>query len=427
MSVSVPFPGTVPAVGQVQLYDNNNAVGDPINSANGQFSITIPLFSPGQHSIVARFLANGSFSASQSATLPQVVNKAPTTTSLAVQPNGSTSKQQVSMTAVVTIPAPSGFGLPTGPPLNAVPPSGSVQFVDTTFNKVLGNVPIALVGGVYTATLITDQLTQSGSPQVLTATYSGDDNFASSTSNPQGQSVFGTQISAVNGASYTSSNFAPDSWVTIFGDNLSSGQVTAVTTPYPTSLAGTTVALVDANGTTKLLPLYFVSAGQINALIPTNTAFGLATLTVTNPQGATASTIILITRTSPGIFSANASGQGVAAALIQRVRADNSQAVENVAAYDSGSNQMVAIPISAGTDSLYLQLYGTGIRYTPTLSKVTCTIGGKNAPVLYASAAPGFYGLDQVNVQVPAGLTGTVNVVVTVDGQASNTVTLTFQ
>jgi uncharacterized protein (TIGR03437 family) len=215
--------------------------------------------------------------------------------------------------------------------------------------------------------------------------------------------------------------------VTIFGDNLSSGQVTAVTTPYPTSLAGTTVALVDANGTTKLLPLYFVSAGQINALIPTNTAFGLATLTVTNPQGATASTIILITRTSPGIFSANASGQGVAAALIQRVRADNSQAVENVAAYDSGSNQMVAIPISAGTDSLYLQLYGTGIRYTPTLSKVTCTIGGKNAPVLYASAAPGFYGLDQVNVQVPAGLTGIVNVVVTVDGQASNTVTLTFQ
>ena len=427
MNVSVPFPGTVPAVGQVQLYDNNNAVGDPIQSANGQFSITIPLFSPGQHSIVARFAANGSFSASQSATLPQVVNKAPTVTNLAVQPTGSTAGQSVSMTAVVTVPPPSLFGLPTAPPLNANLPTGSVQFVDTTFNKVLGTAPIALVGGVYTASLTTDQLTQSGSPQVLTATYSGDGYFASSTSGPIGQSVYGTQISAVNGAGYTNSNFAPDSWVTIFGDNLSSGQLTAVTTPFPTSLAGSTVSLVDSTGNTKLLPLYFVSPGQINALIPTNTPFGLATLTVTNPQGATASTVILITRTAPGIFSANASGASVAAALLQRVHPDNSQATENVATYDSATNKMVAVPVSYGGDGLYLQLYGTGLRYTPTLSKVTCTIGGKDAPVLYASGAPGFYGLDQVNVQVPAGLTGTVQVVVTVDGQAANTVTLTFK
>ena len=427
MTVTVPFPGTIPAAGQVQLYDNNNAIGDPINAANGQFSITIPLFSPGQHSIVARFGSSGSFSASQSATLPQVVNKAPTVTTLAVRPNNSTSGQSVNMTAVVTVPPPSLFGLPTAPPLNANLPTGSVQFVDTTFNKVLGTVPIRLVGGVYTATLTTDQLTQSGSPQVLTATYSGDGYFASSTSGPVGQSVNGTQISAVNGAGYTGSNLAPDSWVTIFGDNLSNGQLTAVTTPYPTSLAGTTVSLVDASGNTKLLQLYFVSAGQINALIPANTSFGLATLTVTNPQGATASTIILITRTAPGMFSANASGQGVAAALLQRVHPDNSQSIENVATYDSATNTMVATPISYSGDSLYLQVYGTGIRNTPNLSKVTCTIGGKNAPVLYASAAPGFFGLDQVNVQVPAGLTGTVEVVVIVDGQAANTVTLTFK
>ena len=52
-----------------------------------------------------------------------------------------------------------------------------------------------------------------------------------------------------------------------------------------------------------------------------------------------------------------------------------------------------------------------------------------NALVLYAGAAPGFPGLDQVNVAVPTGMAGagTVDVVVTVDGQASNTVTLTFR
>jgi uncharacterized protein (TIGR03437 family) len=60
---------------------------------------------------------------------------------------------------------------------------------------------------------------------------------------------------------------------------------------------------------------------------------------------------------------------------------------------------------------------------------VTCTIGGQNAQVLYAGAAPGFQGLDQVNVALPAGFNqhGTVNVIITVDSQAANTVTLTFQ
>jgi uncharacterized protein (TIGR03437 family) len=303
-----------------------------------------------------------------------------------------------------------------------------VQFVDTTFNQVLGTAPIQVIGGVYTASLVTSALSQSGSPQILTATYSGDTNFASSTSNPQGQSVFGSQISAVNGAAYTSSNFAPDSWVTIYGSNLASTQLTAVTTPFPTSLAGTTVQLTDANGTQRLAPIYFVSPGQVNALIPSNTAVGLATITVTNPNGATASSVILVTRTSPGLFSANASGQGVAAALVQRVKSDGTQSLENVASYNSSTGQMVALPITIGSDSIYLQLYGTGIRYVSTLAKVTCTINGVNAPVLYASAAPGFAGLDQVNVQVPSGLAaaGSVKVVITVDGQASNTVTLTF-
>ena len=60
---------------------------------------------------------------------------------------------------------------------------------------------------------------------------------------------------------------------------------------------------------------------------------------------------------------------------------------------------------------------------------MSCTINGQNAQVLYAGAAPGFQGLDQVNVALPAGFNGhgTVNVVIIVDGQAANTVTLTFQ
>ena len=60
-----------------------------------------------------------------------------------------------------------------------------------------------------------------------------------------------------------------------------------------------------------------------------------------------------------------------------------------------------------GNDSINLQFYGTGMRYNPGLNRVTCTINGQNAQVLYAGAAPGFPGLDKVNVALPPGSTPT--------------------
>jgi uncharacterized protein (TIGR03437 family) len=55
---------------------------------------------------------------------------------------------------------------------------------------------------------------------------------------------------------------------------------------------------------------------------------------------------------------------------------------------------------------------------------VKCTIGGVDTAVLFAGAQPDFPALDQVNVQVPDSLRGrgTASIVVTVDGQASNSV-----
>ncbi len=58
-----------------------------------------------------------------------------------------------------------------------------------------------------------------------------------------------------------------------------------------------------------------------------------------------------------------------------------------------------------------------------------CESAARPLPAAYAGAAPTYVGLDQVNVTLPNGLagTGTVNLIVSVAGIASNALTVAFQ
>ena len=69
---------------------------------------------------------------------------------------------------------------------------------------------------------------------------------------------------------------------------------------------------------------------------------------------------------------------------------------------------------------------GTLARVTAT---VTATVGGQPATVQFAGLAPGFVGLYQVNVQIPAGVTpgSAVPVVLLQNGVPSNTVSLAIR
>lgn len=119
----------------------------------------------------------------------------------------------------------------------------------------------------------------------------------------------------------------------------------------------------------------------------------------------------------PGIFTANASGQGPAAAQAMCVQPDGSQTVESV------TN---GIDLRSG--AVYLLLCATGLRHRSSLDGVVCNISGRSLPVVYAGPQSEFPGLDQVNVLLPASLAGagTVNVSLSVDGVISNTAKLLF-
>jgi uncharacterized protein (TIGR03437 family) len=121
----------------------------------------------------------------------------------------------------------------------------------------------------------------------------------------------------------------------------------------------------------------------------------------------------------------------VAAALILRVKPDNSQSYESIVRFDSAQAKFVSNPVDMGpdTDQVFLVLYTTGCRYRTALSNVAVTIGGVAAQVTFADAAPGFTGLDQVNARLSRSLIGRgeVDVVLTVNGKAANTVKLNIK
>jgi uncharacterized protein (TIGR03437 family) len=139
---------------------------------------------------------------------------------------------------------------------------------------------------------------------------------------------------------------------------------------------------------------------------------------------------VTIASVAPGVFTVLQNGTGLAAAEIQRV-AGQVQTFEPTAQFVN--NAWVAIPIDwkNANDTLFLVLYGTGIRNVSALSNVSLKIGNTTfttLPALYAGSQNFFVGVDQVNIQLPRTLIGSglVDAVLTVDGKTANTFKLNF-
>jgi uncharacterized protein (TIGR03437 family) len=238
-------------------------------------------------------------------------------------------------------------------------------------------------------------------------------------------------LAHASAASFSGTQFAPESIVAAFGANLATTTLTAAELPLPTELGGTTVKVMDSAGVERLAPLHAVTPAQVNYQIPTGLAFGTATVTITSGDGAISTGAILIAPVAPALFAANANGQGVAAALVLRVRSDGAQVYEPVARFDASQNRFVSAPIDLGPESeqVFLVAFGTGLRFRSSLSAVRALIDGVEAPVTFAGAQGDFQGVDQVNVRLPRQLIGRgeVNVSLTADGRAGNTVTINIK
>ena len=203
---------------------------------------------------------------------------------------------------------------------------------------------------------------------------------------------------------------APRMLIAIYGTDLASKTEQATGVTFPDQLADVQVL---AGGSP--IPLYYVSATQIDAELP-DSASGLTPLTVQTSTGKN-TVNIYVEAAAPAIFTQDSSGTGPASALKSSdqslVTADN--------------------PLKAGDT---VELYGTGLGLTKSsngldyaVQQPTVTVGGVACPVSFAGAAPNYIGLDQINCMIPAGAAPslTAPVVITSGDRTSNTATLAIQ
>ncbi len=209
-----------------------------------------------------------------------------------------------------------------------------------------------------------------------------------------------TAAGLVNAASFgaAGTGVSPGLIVTIFGAGL------GPTAPLTAKL--TSQGSIDTTlGETRVLfdgiasPMIATSSGQISAIVPYAVAGKISTQLQVEYQGKRSPVIpIPVVATAPGIFTANSSGSGQAAALNE----DNSfnSAVNAVARnsiltlFATGEGQTNPVGVDGKLTSAPLPMPG---------ALVTATIGGADAPVIYAGGAPGLTaGLLQINVRVPS-------------------------
>jgi uncharacterized protein (TIGR03437 family) len=219
----------------------------------------------------------------------------------------------------------------------------------------------------------------------------------------------------------------PDSIASLYGTNLAGTTQIAGVQPPPLSLGAIALVVTDSAGVQRNAPLMYVSSTQINFVVPAGTAPGPAVFTVMNGSPTPPTAVATIQPVAPTLFSMSGDGKGVAAASAIRMQIANPSLQSAVPVFVCSASGCVSTPLALGVDTpILLSLYGTGIRNRSSLSNMALTINEISTPVQYAGPQPTFEGLDQINVFLPLTLRGAgeVNVVLTVDGQTANVVTI---
>jgi len=370
-----------------------------------------------------------------SALTPQV---APFTAKITVVASGAsvTAKSQnvtVNLTVINLTPTITNIWPPTLP-VNAGAQTLTIRgtnFYSTTVAEVQG-VATALTTTVLSSTALlavvpAAMLTVAGSLQVMVQNPApGGASVVTAVPIANTPVIFGV----VNSASYASATVSPGELVTIFGSNI--GPPIAVTLTIAGGYVNTTLSNVTVTIDAQSAPILYVSSNQVTVQVPYEVTLGAGKAVVlTNGANPAANSTVTIGATEPGIYTADGSGAGQAAALntnslgVVSLNSGTNPAPigETVSLYLTGEGNYNLVPLSGITNTGYV--IPIAISPLPQMATLpTVMIGGVDASagVSYAGVVPGsMIGVLQINVVVPAGSStgAAVPVVVTIGGNTT--------
>jgi uncharacterized protein (TIGR03437 family) len=367
-------------------------------------------------------MTSASIPVSLTITQAQTVSVAPSSLSFSYTV-GSTTNPPTQTLAITSTGGPVNVSIGStstgGSWLSTTPASGATpQTVTVTANPqglaagtYNGTVSITATGVLASAIQVPVTFTIQAAPTPVPATILGNaSNVAGSISAGELIVIKGTNLGPATGVSYTL--------------NSQGG--------LDPKLSGVRVLFDGIPGTP-----YYVSATQINVTVPWELAGRLSTNIVVEYNGVQAAGIQqIVAAAAPGIFTLDTSGSGQA--WVRNLSDGSINGPSSGVTTPSGSVQTK--PATPGS-FVYLIATGGGqttppgttgsltpgtaiwplVGWTATSGTVSATIGGVNAPVVFAGAFPGLLtGLVQINLQVPQGVSGNaLPIVITINGVQS--------
>ena len=190
------------------------------------------------------------------------------------------------------------------------------------------------------------------------------------------------------------------------GNGTKGGLATILGTGLTRGASGRSEADASARGVRvtiegRTVPVLSFNDSQINIYVPDAAGTGTGSVVVYVNGNVIAADDVTVANDNPGLFTIAQNGASEAIALLV------------------SAMQYTRSPFNAKTSGqpTVIALFGTGWRNS---LPVTVRIGGQLATGEYAGTSGGFNGLDQINVRIPDGVTGTVPVVVTTASGATS-------
>jgi uncharacterized protein (TIGR03437 family) len=202
-----------------------------------------------------------------------------------------------------------------------------------------------------------------------------------------------TGIQNAGSSALFTAGLAPGEFISIYGTNLAPRAEADSTSPF--TLDGVQVSI---NG--RPAPIYFVSPGQIDALVPYGTVETVASIQVINNRVASNTVTAFVNHTAPGVLTNPAGGLGHALAE----HADGTLVTPDNPAGIGETLQLFVVGLGNVTPALPDGVPSYGSPPNLASNSIAVTVGNVLASVSFAGLASGYAGLYQISFQVPNGV-----------------------